>query len=697
MQNFHEEEVLGKAYDSRLMKRLLVYARPFWPLILLSITLLLIITLVDLALPYLVKVAIDDHINAFDRPLVVFQKGEEPVEGFLYQGEVLIREDYLEEEYPLHERYQVIYQQGQYYLVSTLLNPSGQRVTYEKIEREGITYVVDEEGDYHQAYLLESSDLQRLRSRDLASVIRIGLIYLLMVTGAFGLHYLQIFILQLTGQRIIYNIREEIFSHLQGLSLSFFDKNPVGRLVTRVTNDTETLNEMYTGVLVNLFKDIFLLVGIVIVMMRMNLQLALISFSVIPILIISTVLFRLKIRDAYRQVRVMLARINASLQENLAGMRIVQIFSRQREEYLQFKEINNEHLEANLREIKILAVFRPFTEFLNSLALALLLWYGGGRLLMGTLEFGVLYAFINYIQQFFRPINDLTEKYNILQSAMASSERIFQILDTEERIENPPHPIEMRSIKGEIQFKDVSFYYQKGEWVLQDINLKVRPGETVALVGATGSGKTSITRLLSRFYDIQKGEILIDGVDIRKIEKGALRRAMGVVLQDVFLFTGTIESNIRLYNSSIDDETIKKVAEEVHLAPFIQSLPEGYQERVTERGSTFSAGERQLLAFARALAFDPKILVLDEATASIDTETEILIQKALERLVKGRTTMIVAHRLSTIQNAHTIVVLHKGRIREIGDHQELLAKKGIYYDLYQLQYQKKEKLSHHPA
>lgn len=697
MQNFHEEEVLGKAYDSRLMKRLLAYAKPFWPLILLAIILLLLITMADLALPYLVKTAIDEHINAFDRPLVVFEKGEEPVPGFLYNDKILVREDYLEEEYPLNQRYQVIYQEGTYYLVSSLLHSPGNRKKYERVERESTIFFVDEEGLQQEAYPLSSEDLKELRGRDMDSVIGIGLTYLLIVTLAFGLHYAQIYLLQYTGQRIIYNIREEIFSHLEGLSLSFFDKNPVGRLVTRVTNDTETLNDMYTGVLVNLFKDLFMLIGILIVMVRMNLQLALISFTVIPILIISTILFRIKIRDAYRQVRIKLARINASLQENLAGMRIIQIFSREREEYETFKEINEEHYQANLREIKILAIFRPFTEFLNSLALALLLWYGGGRLIMGTLEFGVLYAFINYIQQFFRPINDLTEKYNILQSAMASSERIFQILDTEETIQNPPNPVSLEKVKGEIEFKDVSFYYQEGEWVLENINLKIEPGETVALVGATGSGKTSMTRILTRFYDIQRGKILLDGVDIRDLKKETLRREIGVVLQDVFLFTGTIESNIRLNNTSINEETIKRVAQEVNLAPFIESLPERYSERVTERGSTFSAGERQLLAFARALAFDPTILVLDEATASIDTETEILIQKALERLIKDRTTIIVAHRLSTIQNADTIVVLHKGRIREKGNHQELLKKKGIYYDLYQLQYKEEDYKSPHSA
>ncbi len=688
MKNYHQEEVLGKAYDSRLMKRLLTYARPYWVLILICIFLLLFITVSELAQPYLIKVAIDDHINAFDHPLVAFSPGEEPMSGLEHDGKVLIREDHLEDSYPTKERYQTVYRDRNYYLVPAVIHEPGRREDYSVQKIEGEIFFEDLEGNLHPGYHLSLEEISNLRQQDLEAVVRIGLLYLAIIVAAFGIHYLQVYLLHYTALQIIYNIREEIFTHIEGLSLSFFDQNPVGRLVTRVTNDTETLNEMYTGVLVNLFKDLFMLLGIVIVMISMNWRLALISFTVLPLILLSTVLFRLKIRDAYRQVRLRLARINSSLQENLSGMRLIQIFHRQRKEFEKFKEINNKYLQANLKQINIYAIFRPFMDFLYSLALAILIWYGGARVMGGILEFGVLYAFINYIRRFFRPINDLTEKYNILQSAMAAAERIFQILDTEEKIENPASPVALDTIRGKIEFKDVWFSYDQEEWVLKDINLRVEPGETIALVGATGAGKTSLTRLITRFYDIQEGEILLDGVNIKEYNKKDLRKKIGVVLQDVFLFTGDIQQNIRLNNQEISDREVREAASKVNIDSYIQSLPQKYRQPVTERGSTLSAGQRQLLAFARALAFDPKILVLDEATANIDTETEILIQQALERLIEGRTTIVVAHRLSTIQNADKIVVMHKGEIKEMGSHQELLEEEGIYYDLYRLQYSK---------
>ena len=517
-------------------------------------------------------------------------------------------------------------------------------------------------------------------------VTHIGILYLIIITVAFIINYGQIYLIPYTGQKIIFNLRQQIFEHLQSLSLSFFDKNPVGRLVTRVTNDTDTLNEMYTSVIANLFNDIFIIFGIIIAMVSYNVKLALISLSTTPLIIVGMYIYRKLASQAYRLVRVRLARINAFLSEHISGMKIVQLFVTEHKKSKEFEKINKDYYDANMRQLTIFAIFRPSMDVIYSLTLALLIWYGGKDIISHKVEFGVLYAFVNYLQQLFQPIFDISEKYDILQSAMASAERIFILLDTKEQIKDPKEPIPLEDIQGKIEFKNVWFSYNGKDWVLKDVSFVVNPGETVALVGATGAGKSSIISLLSRFYDIQKGEILIDGIDIRKVRQQDLRKHIGVVLQDVFLFTGDIKSNIRLNNKNITDNDIYMVAKYVNAHHFIKKLPESYESKVTERGSTLSAGQRQLLAFARALAFNPKILVLDEATANIDTETEMLIQDALKKLTKGRTTIAIAHRLSTIQHADKIIVLHKGRIREMGTHNELLQKKGLYYNLYMLQY-----------
>ena len=677
-----EEKIMGKAYDSRLMKRLLEYAYPYWKILVVCILLLLIVTGIELARPYLIKIAIDDHINAIDKPMVSFQVDDFENKGAVYNNRRFIRLDNLNSDYPGRQKYQLYELESNYYLVEGLINENKQTT----VNETGQLLQIQNGENSYDAQLLPEEVLDDFREQDYYALQRIALIYLTIIVLGFGINYLQIYLLNKTTQKIIYNMRQEIFTHLQKMSLSYFDKNPVGRLVTRVTNDTETLNEMYTNVLVNLFKDIFIIFGIVIIMFRLNVQLTLVSLAIVPFVIAAAFIFRDYARDAYRTVRIKLAKINSALSENISGMKIVQIFNQEKRKLKEFININEDYYNASMRQIKIFAVFRPSMDLLYSLALAILIWYGGGRVYSQVLQFGVLYAFINYIQKFFRPINDLSEKYNMLQSAMASSERIFKILDTEIDIKDPIDPVQLpENIEGKVEFEDVWFAYEDEDWVLKDINFKISPGETVALVGATGAGKTSIINLISRFYDIQDGEILIDNTNIKKIAKSNLREKIGVVLQDVFLFTGNIGSNISL-NVDLDKSRIKETAQYVNADKFISKLSNKYEHEVKERGSTLSAGQKQLLAFARALAFDPDILVLDEATANIDTETEMLIQDALEKLTAERTTIVIAHRLSTIQHADKILVMHKGKIKERGTHQELLSKKGLYYNLYQLQY-----------
>jgi ATP-binding cassette subfamily B protein/subfamily B ATP-binding cassette protein MsbA len=679
-----DEDALGKAFDLKLMKRLLKYAKPFAGVIALCVMLLMLITAAELLRPKLIQIAIDDYIKGINIPLILYDK-EPPYKNVEFEGKYFVRENDITDKSTIENKniYQIIDFNNNYFLYQGRLNVDSEEI---EVKKDNCTYFVMQGDLIDVVQPLTKEQYLRFREQDLSGVKQISLWFLATITLGFIFNYIQVYILYYTGQKIIYNMRKELFSHLQKLSLTFFDRNPVGRLVTRVTNDMENLNEMYTGVLVNLFKDVFLLIGIIAVMLKMNFKLALVSFTVIPLIIIAAALFRQKAREAYRLVRVKLAKINATLSENISGMRIIQIFKKEDFKYNEFEEINQEHRAASMKELLVFAIFRPSMDLIYSLALALLIWYGGAKVLGETLSFGVLFAFVNYIDSFFKPIMDLTEKFNILQSAMASSERIFLLLDEEEGIKNTDQPVCLGKIKGEIEFKNVWFAYKDENWVLRDVSFKINPGETAAFVGATGAGKTSIISLISRLYDIQKGEILIDGKNIKEIDKYALRKQIGTVLQDVFLFTGDITGNIRLNSTEISEETVKEVAQYVNADKFIEKLPQGYHEEVKERGATLSAGQRQLLAFARALAFDPSILVLDEATSNIDTETEILIQDAINKVIRNRTTIVIAHRLSTIQHADNIIVLHKGKVREIGNHQELLDKKGMYYDLYLLQY-----------
>ncbi|MCD6435330.1 MAG: ABC transporter ATP-binding protein [Clostridiales bacterium] len=639
--NIYEETQIDKSFDMLLIKRLYKYTKKFIPLIILSTLLLLSITGIDLLRPYIIKVVIDDHIA----PKTI----------------------YLEEDKNGNFQYNDI--------SYTLGKDDSQIQVVNK------TLIIDE-----SEYSLTDKEYQNLRKLNIDKVYYLTILFFFILLIGFVFNYIQIYLLTYIGQKIVYGLREDLFEHLERMSLSFYEKNPIGRLVTRVTNDMNNISEMYTNVLVTFFKDFLIIIGSIVIMLSLNAKLTLIALSTVPLVILSSIIFRIKARNIYRIVRVKLAKINSTLSENISGIKIIQLFNQEKRKYKEFKDINNEHLEATKKEVRIYAVFRPSIRSIYSISLALLLFYGGKDILSGALEFGVLIAFTTYINQFFRPIFDLTEKFNILQAAMASLERIFLLIDEQEDIPNIENPRSIDTIEGSIEFKNVWFEYKKDEPVLRDVSFKANPGETIAFIGATGSGKTTIMNLLTRMYDIQKGEILIDGINIKEYDKYQLRSKISTVLQDVFLFSGDIKKNISLHNP-IPLKEIKTVAEFVNASKFIEKFDKQYDSEVTERGSTLSQGQRQLLSFARALAFKPDILILDEATSSIDTETEALIQDAIQKIIKNRTTFVVAHRLSTIKNADKIIVIHKGKIRETGNHNELLKQKGIYYNLYQLQYQ----------
>ncbi len=581
----HDDTVIGKAYDSRLMRRLLAYLRPYKRLVALSIGLTLAISGLELLGPFLTKIAIDRY----------------------------------------------------------------------------------------------------MATGNLAGLNLIAALFIAALLFIFCLEYLQTYITHQIGQRVMYDLRMQIFSHVQRLDVSYFDSNPVGRIMTRITSDVDALNELFTAGVVTIFGDVFTLAGIVGALLLLNWKLALVTFSVLPFIFIITFVFRIKAREAYRWVRSCVARMNAFLQESLSGMSVIQLFTQERRKFSEFDEINREHLRANLQSILYYAAFYPAMELIGAISIALVIWYGGGQAVQGMLTIGALVAFIQYADRFFQPISDLTEKYNILQTAMASSERIFALLAVKPTIVSPERALPVPE-RCDIDFKDVWFAYKPGEYVLKGVSFSVREGERVAIVGATGAGKTTITSLLLRFYDVERGSINIGGTDIRRFDLEKLRSLFGIVLQDVFLFSGTVEANLRLGNVEISSDRVRRAAQTVHADKFIARLPRGFDQELRERGNSLSVGEKQLLAFARALAYDPKILILDEATSSIDTETELLIRNALRKLMKGRTAIIIAHRLSTVRDVDRIIVLHRGEVREMGTHRELLKLRGIYYRLYQIQY-----------
>ena len=537
---------------------------------------------------------------------------------------------------------------------------------------------------------LTQAEIKEQRKEDLLGVVKLGVMYGLSVVISLGLTYAQAAILATIGQKIIYNMRTDVFTHLNKLHVGFFNDNPIGRLVTRVTNDCETVNEMFTNVIVNVLKSICLLGGIMIYMLTMHVKLSLLIFTVLPVITVATFAFRIYTRKIYRNIRAKVSELNGFVAEHISGMKTVQIFTAEEHTMHEFETETENLRKINIKQLTAFALYTPVTYVLNTTAMAILLLYGGRLAMDGAVTIGTLVIFQRYISKFFEPIQNLAEEFNIIQSAAASAERIFWLLDTKPEIQNKPDAVEMPSFRGEIEFRNVWFAYRDEEWVLRDVSFKVQPGQRVAFVGATGAGKTNIQNLICRYYDVQKGQVLVDGVDVRDIKVSDLRRNIGQMLQDVFLFTGDVKSNIRLSEESISDQDVVEAAKYVNADGFIQKLEGGYDHQVIERGAAFSAGQRQLRSFARTLAFQPSVLILDEATANIDTETEALIQDALQKLMEGRTTIIVAHRLSTIQTCDNIIVMHKGKICESGNHQELLAQGGIYYKLYKLQYENME-------
>lgn len=674
-----------KDKDSSLIKRLLAYAKPYKWWFLLVLIFMLGSTVADLAKPVLIGNAVDLFTEGYKIPCVEDDKAKGTIE---FEGRKL---RHLEETENIQEVSQMLQYKSRYYWVQEMnledakavlaMTPSMYRNSI--LESED-SLTIDVNGHTYKGRLLEKEELKVLRSLNLKPLAILAGYFLLVLVVSFAFLYLQAVILQYIGQKIILAIRHEIYDKMLHLPFRFYHQNPIGKLVTRVTNDTETLNEMYTSVLVNLLKQAFFLIGVMVMMLATDVKTALCVIGLVPIVVIATIIYKRFSRRAYREMRNKLTEMNAFLSEHLSGMRVIQIFTREKAKVKQMKKINNEHFKANMKEMTAFMLFRPFIFFLCYIGVALVLLVGGHSVLQGAMSVGALIIMTSYTKDFFGPIEQLAENFNVLQSALASAEKIFTILDEENEIIEGTRHIDSNTFKGDIEFKNVWFAYEGEEWILRDVSFKIEAGQKVAFVGATGAGKTSILSLICRYYDIQKGQILIDSIDIKEYDTAALRSQVGQVLQDVFMFTGDIKGNIRLGKDSISQETVEAAAKLVNAHEFIKKLPHGYDEEVLERGNSLSTGQRQLISFARAVAYDPKIFILDEATANIDTETESLIQDALYKMMEGRTTLMVAHRLSTIQHADNIIVLHKGKIREMGTHQTLLANKGIYHHLYQL-------------
>ena len=656
------------------MKRLLSYLKPHKWVMTLAIVLVLFIIAVELYRPIIIGNAIDQYINGYYHPYV--EADVSASDAINWNGLVLSRDQAVSKA-DSASFYQIFLWKDHYYMAENLTR--SECTALQNADTSVLKNYVRE-----GAQKLTSNDLKILRQNDFKGILKAGILFLLLLFSGFFLNLADTWLLQKMGQQIVYKLREETFTHIHSLSLSFFNITPVGKLVTRVSNDTEAVNELFSTILVKLFKNVVKIIGYAVVMLSINVKMAGISFLLLPLVAILTFVFRHLSRKAYQITRNKITELNTFLSEHISGMKLIQIFAREKEKYSEFEGKSMELYRANFREIMTFAIFRPSIYLVSVIAMILVIRTGSLSVLNGNLSLGTLFVFITYISSFFEPIQELSEQLGTLQSSIASAEKIFSVLDVKPEIVSPADPTPV-NILGEIEFRHVWFAYEEENYILKDVSFVIHPGEKAAFVGATGAGKSTILNLIGRYFDIQKGQILIDGIDIHEIDLDVLRGAIGQVQQDVFIFTGDIKSNISLNNEAISPDDIRRAAEIVNADPFIQKLPHGYDEPVTERGSTLSAGQRQLLSFARTLAYDPKILVLDEATANIDTETETLITQALARLMDGRTTIMVAHRLSTIQHADKIIVMHHGEIKESGTHQELLAKDGLYKKLYELQ------------
>lgn len=640
----------------------------------LATVLVLFIIAVELYRPIIIGNAIDQYINGYYHPYV--EADVSASDAVNWNGLVLSRDQAVSKA-DSASFYQIFLWKDHYYIAENLTR--AECTALQNADTSVLKNYVRE-----GAQKLTSNDLKVLRQNDFKGILKAGILFLLLLFSGFFLNLADTWLLQKMGQQIVYKLREETFTHIHSLSLSFFNTTPVGKLVTRVSNDTEAVNELFSTILVKLFKNVVKIIGYAVVMLSINVKMAGISFLLLPLVAILTFVFRHLSRKAYQITRNKITELNTFLSEHISGMKLIQIFAREKEKYSEFEGKSMELYRANFREIMTFAIFRPSIYLVSVIAMILVIRTGSLSVLNGSLSLGTLFVFITYISSFFEPIQELSEQLGTLQSSIASAEKIFSVLDVKPEIVSPADPAPV-NILGEIEFRHVWFAYEEENYILKDVSFVIHPGEKAAFVGATGAGKSTILNLIGRYFDIQKGQILIDGIDIHEIDLDVLRGAIGQVQQDVFIFTGDIKSNISLNNEAISPDDVRRAAEIVNADPFIQKLPHGYDEPVTERGSTLSAGQRQLLSFARTLAYDPKILVLDEATANIDTETETLITQALARLMDGRTTIMVAHRLSTIQHADKIIVMHHGEIKESGTHQELLAKDGLYKKLYELQ------------
>lgn len=640
----------------------------------LATVLVLFIIAVELYRPIIIGNAIDQYINGYYHPYV--EADVSASDAVNWNGLVLSRDQAVSKA-DSASFYQIFLWKDHYYMAENLTR--AECTALQNADTSVLKNYVRE-----GAQKLTSNDLKVLRQNDFKGILKAGILFLLLLFSGFFLNLADTWLLQKMGQQIVYKLREETFTHIHSLSLSFFNTTPVGKLVTRVSNDTEAVNELFSTILVKLFKNVVKIIGYAVVMLSINVKMAGISFLLLPLVAILTFVFRHLSRKAYQITRNKITELNTFLSEHISGMKLIQIFAREKEKYSEFEGKSMELYRANFREIMTFAIFRPSIYLVSVIAMILVIRTGSLSVLNGSLSLGTLFVFITYISSFFEPIQELSEQLGTLQSSIASTEKIFSVLDVKPEIVSPADPAPV-NILGEIEFRHVWFAYEEENYILKDVSFVIHPGEKAAFVGATGAGKSTILNLIGRYFDIQKGQILIDGIDIHEIDLDVLRGAIGQVQQDVFIFTGDIKSNISLNNEAISPDDIRRAAKIVNADPFIQKLPHGYDEPVTERGSTLSAGQRQLLSFARTLAYDPKILVLDEATANIDTETETLITQALARLMDGRTTIMVAHRLSTIQHADKIIVMHHGEIKESGTHQELLAKDGLYKKLYELQ------------